>query len=390
MIKVYQIYNQQRSMFGGEENVINMIASLVSKNGGESKLIMKTSRGIEKSFIKKFCAFWGGIYNYPAYIEMRNLLKKDPPDVVHAHGVYPLFSPSVLVACREVNVPVVMTVHSHILTCPTWYHLCHGKICEQCVGGHEYQCILNNCRENILESLGYALRSIVARKFRLFHDNVSMIIVLTEFAKSKLLNAGFCEANIAVVNNAISIPAVAADPISGEYIAFAGRLSHEKGVDTLLAASSLIPHVPIRIAGDGPMVMELKRVAPKNVSFVGLLDSDSLNMFYKKSRFVVVPSKGFENLSIVAIEAMGHGLPVIAAKIGGLPEIIEDGVTGLLFEPSNPEDLARKMTVLWENPDLCREMGMAGREKAIRKYNKDDYYQKLISVYDKAIKMKHL
>ena len=122
---------------------------------------------------------------------MRRALAEDRPDIVHVHSVYPMFSPSVLVACRKANVPVVMTVHSDILTCPTWHHLYKGRVCEDCVGGHEYRCVLKNCRNNILESSAYALRSSVARRFRLFHDNVNVLIVMTLFAKEKLQHAGF-------------------------------------------------------------------------------------------------------------------------------------------------------------------------------------------------------
>ena len=115
--------------------------------------------------------------------------------------------------------------------------------------GHEYRCVLKNCRNNILESSAYALRSTVARRFRLFHDNVSVLIVLTPFAKAKLLQAGFREDQIAVVPNAASVTEAAADPSAGKYVAFAGRISPEKGIDSLLAAAAQMPDIPFKVAG---------------------------------------------------------------------------------------------------------------------------------------------
>jgi glycosyltransferase involved in cell wall biosynthesis len=278
-----------------------------------------------------------------------------------------------------------MTVHSHNLTCPTWYHLYQGRVCEDCVGGHEYRCVLKNCRQNILESAAYALRSSVARSFRLFHDNVSVLIALTPFAKAKLLRAGFREDQIAVVPNPAYVLETAADPSAGEYVAFAGRISPEKGIDTLLAAAAQMPDVAFKVAGDGPVFSEMKAKAPRNVEFVGQLKPEQLNQFYRRSRMLVVPSVWFEQFPMVVLEAMGRALPVIGSRIGGLPEIIEDGLTGSTFEPGNSGDLAKQVRRLWDDPQLCRRMGMAGRQKVQRQYTEYTYFQNLMAVYQAAI-----
>jgi glycosyltransferase involved in cell wall biosynthesis len=383
-VKVYQVYNEHRDRFGGEVMVVDATMRVLAQNGHEPRLVMKSSRVLENSIIKRMNAFWGGVYNIRVYHEIRRLLEGDRPDIVHVHGVYPMFSPSILVACRRAGVPVVMTVHSQILTCPTWYHLYKGSLCEDCVGGHEYRCVLKNCRNNILESTAYALRSSVARRFRLFHDNVSVLIVLTQFAKGKLLQAGFREDQIAVVPNPGSVRDTAADPSAGTYVAFAGRLSPEKGVDIFLAAAAQMPDVPFRVAGDGPLLSEMMARAPRNVEFLGRLGSDELHEFYGRSRLVVVPSVWFEQFPMVILEAMARGLPVIASRIGGLPEIVKEDVTGSLFEPGNPEDLVQQVRRLWEDPQLCNRMGSAGRQKVMREYTEDTYFHNLMAVYQKA------
>ncbi len=384
-MRVLQIYNEQRSRFGGEPAVIDATMRVLNQNGHETQLVKKSSRVLENSILRRANAFWSGIYNFSAYREMRRMIEKDRPDVVHVHSVYPMFSPSVLVACRRMNVPVVMTVHSHNLTCPTWYHLYKGRVCEDCVGGHEYRCVTKNCRSNLLESAAYALRSGVARRFRLFHDNVSVLIVLTPFAKAKLLQAGFREDQIAVVPNPASVREIATDPSTGEYVAFAGRISPEKGLDTLLAAAAQMPDVSFKVAGDGPAFLEMKSKASRNVEFVGRLGPEELNEFYNRSRMLVVPSLWFEQFPMVVLEAMGRGLPVIGSRIGGLPEIIEEGLTGSTFEPGNSGDLMRQVRRLWEDPGLCRRMGIAGRQKALREYTEDAYFHNLVAVYQSAI-----
>ena len=178
---------------------------------------------------------------------------------------------------------------------------------------------------------------------------------------------------------------MAVEPSTGDYAAYVGRISPEKGLDTILAAASLLPELNVQVAGEGQTRRTLAANAPQNVKFIGALSRERIASFYRQARFIVVPSKWFEMCPLVISEAMSHGLPVIASNIGGLPELVDDEVTGLLFEPGNPEDLADKMKRLWENPDLCRKMGQAGREKAIREYSEEIYYERLIGFYEKAV-----
>ncbi len=384
-MKVYQIYNEQRSRFGGEPAVVDATMRVLTQNGHQSRLIMKSSRGLENSFVKRMNAFWGGIYNVRVHHEIHRLLSEDRPDVVHVHSVYPMFSPSALVACRRAGVPVVMTVHSHNLTCPTWYHLYKGRTCEDCLGGHEYRCVLKNCRKNVFESFAYALRSNVARRFRLFHDNVSLLIALTPDAKARLMIAGFRDDQIAVVPNPTSIKKTSMDGPTGEYVAFAGRVSAEKGVDIFLTAAARMPDVPFKVAGDGPVLSEMIAKAPSNVEFLGRLAFEDLLTFYRKSRALVVPSLWFEPFGMVVVDAMALGVPVIASRIGGLPHVVEDRVTGLLFEPGNPEDLLQQLRRLWDDPQLCNRMGRAGHEKVMREFTEDAYFNNLMAVYQTAI-----
>jgi glycosyltransferase involved in cell wall biosynthesis len=383
-MKVWQIYNHYRSLVGGEELVVRNTIELLEKRSVYTKLLSRSSKTLEGHLAAKIRAFWSGIYSRSAYHEIRNLLRIERPDIVHAHNLYPLFSPSVLVACHKAGVPIVMTPHNYSLTCPNWAHLYEGQICERCVGGREYYCVLKNCRKNLFESIGYALRTAVARKLRFFHDNVTVFIALTHFAKGRLIDAGFAADRIFVLPNMVHTPDRPANPSEGKYIAYVGRIDPEKGIDTLLAAAH-ITGLPIYLAGAGGLKTQFEKTAPAGIKFLGPLDRGRLDSLYRNARFVVVPSKWFEMCPLVISEASSYGLPVIASRIGGLPELVVNGTTGLLIEPGNVDDLAHKMKRLWDDPTLCDQMGQAGREKMLKEHNEEVYFQELLSIYKKAI-----
>jgi glycosyltransferase involved in cell wall biosynthesis len=384
-VRLLQIYNQYRSLFGGEETVVQRIANLVEKNGGRAELIMRSSRGLDQSLRGKTRAFVSGVFNPIAARYVARVVDERRPDVAHVHNLYPLFSPSVLVALKRAGVPVVMTVHNHFHTCPRADHLLRGEICERCVGGHEFNCALMNCRGNALESAGYALRSWVARRFRLFLDNVSIVIALNLFAKKRLMSAGFDSRRVVVIPNMVEIPDEASDPGEGRSAVFSGRMSPEKGASTLLEAARMVPQIPVRLMGDGPALDQLRADAPKNATFLGQLPADRVALEYRKASFLVAPSQWYEGCPLVISEAMSHGVPVIASRIGGLPELVDDEVTGLLFEPGNAAELARHMDALWQDPDGRRRMGEQGRRKAVREYSESVFWDRLRTVYEVAM-----
>jgi glycosyltransferase involved in cell wall biosynthesis len=384
-MKVLQLYNQQRSLFGGEESVINVMRSVLERHGHRTSVSMRSSRGIEKSPIRKIAAGASGIFNLSAYYEMRKLAATEQPDVVHVHSVYPSFSPSVLMAFRRERVPTVLHVHSHILTCPNWYHLRKGKVCDLCFGGKEHWCLLTNCRGSVPESAAYALRSVIARRLKLFRNNTTLFVTVSQFLRERLIKAGFPENQIEVLPNAV--PSEKSELVSlggsGTYIGYSGRLSFEKGVDTLVEAARQCG-LPLKIAGDGPDMAELRRIAPSNVEFLGRLSGSDLNSFYERSRFLVMPSRSFEGFSMSVTEAMMKGKPVIASRIGALPELIKDGVNGLLVEVDNVGQFADRMSLLWANTQMCRQFGTAARSWAESFCNEELFYQRLMGIYDRA------
>jgi len=172
----------------------------------------------------------------------------------------------------------------------------------------------------------------------------------------------------------------------GTYIAYVGRISKEKGIDTLIRAVKS-NKLPLRLAGDYAQMPEVAHLQIENAKFVGRLNGGDLENFYRQARFTVIPSEFPELGPLVALESMSRGLPIIASRIGSNVELVEEGKTGLLFEPGNHEELAAKMNLLWQDKDLCRSMGTAAREKAIREHRPEAYYSLLMGAYQKAIEM---
>jgi glycosyltransferase involved in cell wall biosynthesis len=210
-----------------------------------------------------------------------------------------------------------------------------------------------------------------------------MFATLTEFQRKKLIREGYPAERIVVIPNMVTA-AMKEAPQNGAYVGFAGRISPEKGLQTLMDASLRLPDIPFRAAGDLDRMPDLPAQAPENFKFEGHLSKEALDDFYAGCRVFVLSSIWFETFGIVIAEAMLRGIPVICSRIGGLPEIVEDGVTGLLFEPGNADELADKIRYLWERPELCWKMGEAGRQKALRDYSPEKYYERLIALYEKA------
>jgi glycosyltransferase involved in cell wall biosynthesis len=214
---------------------------------------------------------------------------------------------------------------------------------------------------------------------------VTVFVVLSEFQKQRFANGGIPAERIEILPNTAQIPADGGDSGDGAYVAFVGRVSEEKGIREILSAAKRLPSVPFRVAGNTNAVPGIERHAPANVELTGFLTGAALHDFYKGTRILVSPSKWFEGFPNTIARAMAYGKPVVATRIGAIPEIVDDGVTGLLAEPGDSVDLAEKIEQLWERPALCDQMGAAGRRKAATAYSVERVYERLMEIYEKAV-----
>lgn len=377
------VYNRYRHRVHGEEVVVDTTMQLLRDRGVEVSLFVRSSEGLAESGWKKLAAGVASIYNPVCRRQLSAELTLQRPDVIHAHNLYPWISPSALIAAKRAGIPVVMTVHHYGLTCPVLTHFRDGQPCTECVTASELSCVRHNCRKSPVESGLYALRTAVARRMRWFLDHVAVFIALSEFSKRQLIDAGFPADRIAVRPNMMTMPVTGPGVTDGDYVAYAGRITDEKGVDLLCDAARLA-NLPLRIAGDGSARAALQRQHAGHAQFDGVLRDAALQAFYLNARCLVVPSRWWEVCPLVVLEAMSLGVPVIASRIGGLQEMIEDGVTGLLFEPGNCGDLVAKMRHLWNDPALRARLAVAARLRASEKYGAEPYFSSLMSIYSQA------
>lgn len=370
--------------FSGEENAVENIAKLLEAHGHRLSWLRRTSSKIGDSTVNKIQALFSGIYSFDARKEMSRILNGEQIDLIQVQNLYPFISPSVLPECRKRGIPVVMRCPNYRLFCPNGLHLTHGKVCDRCLGGKEWNCVLQNCEGNILKSTGYAARNATARITGMIRNNVTTFVVLSKFQKQRFINGGIPSDRIGILPNIAPLVQIPDNADVGETVSFVGRVSKEKGIDEFLAASRRLDHLLFTIVGSTEGMPCIRSEASSNVSIPGFLTGSALDDLFNTSRILVFPSKWFEGFPNVIAKAMAHRKPVIAARIGAIPEIVEDGVTGLLFEPGNATDLAEKIEYLWNQPDLCRKMGQAGLEKARREYSQENFYQRLINIYENA------
>jgi hypothetical protein len=189
--------------YGGEDKVVQNLTKLLKDKGHEICHFTRDSAEISNTLLGNVRAFFCGIYSWKSQNAVGRCIKEFKPDVVHIHNVYPLISPSVLEECHSSNIPVVMTLHNYRLICPNGFFLTKGQICEKCSSGREYWCVIQNCENNLLKSIGYALRNYIARKLRLFQDNVTIYICLTKFQQKRLIQEGFPAERIVVIPHMI-------------------------------------------------------------------------------------------------------------------------------------------------------------------------------------------
>lgn len=370
----------------GEEHAAEAIAGLLRANGHEVFWFKRSSGEIAGSFAGSIKAFLAGIHNPFAARELIKTLDEVKPDLVQVQNIYPLISPSIFKPLREWGIPVVMRCPNYRLFCPNGLYLAKGRICERCVGpGRELWCILKNCESSISKSTGYALRNAFARMTRSILNGVDMFIVQTEFQKQKFVERGIPVDRLGVVPGLCPTIQMHNGNRLGDLITFVGRVSEEKGIRDFLNAARQIPDVPFAVAGAYNGMPGIRDCAPSNVEWLGFLRTDELNDLYLRSRVVVIPSHWFEGFPNVAVQAMALARPVIAARLGALACIVDDKQTGLFFETGNVADLVEKIRSLWNRPELCRKIGQAGKEKALREYSPERYYRTLMAVYEKTV-----
>jgi glycosyltransferase involved in cell wall biosynthesis len=342
----------------------------------------------ESGLVEKARHITSFIYNRTAARQLDRLLSDERPDIAHIHLLFNSLSVSVLPVLKKHRIPVVMTAHDYRLICPAYLFTDgKGNVCERCRTGHYFNCIVHCCsKRRFFNSLILATDSYFRKYVLSPTDYIDRFIFVSKFARDKHIEFSSKYADKATVLSNFTSLQQTGMAAKDNYLLYIGRISEEKGIPALMAAMKLCPGVQLKIAGTGPLLESLKRQSPRNVEFTGFKSGDDLYDHIRRARFVVVPSEWYENNPMSVIESMTLGTPVIGSRIGGIPELIEEGVNGYLFEPRQAEQLRETIVKALSMHGeayaaMCREAQSFARDN----FGREAYYQKLMSLYNNVI-----
>jgi glycosyltransferase involved in cell wall biosynthesis len=329
------------------------------------------------------------IWNRESYRELRELIQRERPAVMHCTNTFPLISPSVYYAAKREGVPVVQSLHNYRLLCPNALFLRKGRPCESCLGkSFPLPAIIHGCyRDSRVASAGVATMVTFHRLMRTWTRVVDKYFVLTEFARGKYIQGGL-DADKMVIKPNFVHPDTGPGDGSGDYVIFVGRLSSEKGIDTLLTAWEQLPsNTRLKIVGDGPMAGRVSQAMNDDprIEWVGRRTKEEVDQLIHRASCLIIPSICYETFGRAIIEAYVHGVPVIASRHGAMAELVRHGETGLLFEAGNATKLREAVERTFRDPDKLQQMRRAARSEFERLYTADVNYELLIGTYKDVI-----
>jgi glycosyltransferase involved in cell wall biosynthesis len=206
----------------------------------------------------------------------------------------------------------------------------------------------------------------------------------SRFMAEMLVRSGIPRDSVHVIPNGVPVTEPRQSGPARDYVLFVGRLAPEKGIRTLLAASSKVPEIPFAFAGDGPLAEQVRSVGG-NVRYLGRLDSEGVSKALDRAAFTVVPSEWYENCPLALLESLAACRTAVVTDIGGLSEVVEEGSTGVSVAPKDPGRLAEAISELWGNPGRAAAMGEAARRAAETHYSLRTHIDRLMRVYKGAV-----
>lgn len=338
-------------------------------------------------FLRKAKALIRSLYSTDARDRFAKLLDDTQPDIVHLNNFRRHLTFSVVKEAHRRRIPIVFTAHDYDPICPNSLLLADGKICEACKGFRYYKAILRRCKEkSLLGTAAIALEGYFVL-IKGLYEMIDLIIAPSQFLRHKLIEFGFQASKIVHLPNFVN-PQDFSPSFKGDGFIYFGRLAVEKGIESLIKVASSLPDIRLTIAGDGPWKEEALKLISSlgcyNVRLTGRLPKEQLGEEIRKSMGVVLPSICYENFPYSVLEAFAYGKPVIATRIGGIPEMVSNGENGLLVEPGDWDDLRKSMDYLHNHPEIAEKMGMAARKTVETRYNAELHYERLMEVYKMA------
>ena len=315
------------------------------------------------------------IYSSEARKKLRLVLEDFQPDVCHLNNFNYQLTPSIILEIRKWSkrCKILYTAHDYQLVCPN--HMCRtvttNENCEKCLGGHFLNCTKGKCIHGSLAKSAIGTMEATFWKLKGVYKYIDSIICCSRFMKTKLDTYKVLSGKTVAMHNFVE-PVEKKDVKKQDYILYFGRFSQEKGIGTLIQVAKELPDVQFIFAGSGPLEEQVNGVA--NIKNVGFQRGEALEKLIREARFSIYPSEWYENCPFSVMESQMYGTPVVGANIGGIPELIEPGKTGLLFESGNAADLKEKIEKLWNDRDLLENMSQnctPDRFASLEKYTEE-------------------
>ena len=325
------------------------------------------------------------VYSLEARREIGRLIDDVRPDVVHAHNIYHHLTPAIFGAIQKKGVPAVMTVHDLKIGCPSKLMLAPDGVCEGCQGGKTWNAVQQRCLKGSLPLSAIAALETTLHSFLgSYKKNVDLFVLPSRFHMNKLIDWGLPAEKARYVPNAVDVSELVADFAPGERFVFVGRLSEEKGLLTFVKAVASAG-VKATIVGTGPQEGELRALVESSgadVEFAGYQTGDALFDIVRNAKALVLPSECYENAPVVLLEAYGVGTPVLGSDLGGIPELIQPGITGFLATAGDVDSFAEQLSAMAAlSTNELEEMGKAGRSFVEDRFSREHYLAGLLDVY---------
>ena len=384
-MKILLCHNHYQQL-GGEDLSFAAEAALLEREGHE--VVRHTVHNEDIVGMNRLQTACRTIWSRQSYRDVREIIRRGRPQVMHCTNSFPLLSPSIYYAARAEGVPVVQSLRNYRLLCPGAYFLRDGKVCEDCLGcSVAWSGIRHGCyRGSSLATTVVAAMSSVHRMLGTWGRAVDLYFTPSEFTREKFVTAGFPEHKIAVKPNFID-PDPGPGDGRGAFALFVGRLSPEKGVETLLSAwNRLGGTLPLKIVGEGPLSNLVRQAAAESpaIMFLGARPHKEVLELLGEARCLIMPSLWFETFGRTIIEAYSRGTPVIASRLGCMSELVNEGVTGSLFTPGDDVDLATTVRQFLAYGRFAEQWRAACRTEYLRHYTADANYRMLINLYRRA------
>jgi glycosyltransferase involved in cell wall biosynthesis len=388
-MKILVSHNFYRTT-SGEDLVIKEDIRILQKYGMDVLLYTRSNKEIAMfNFFEHVSFVPNTLYSLRSQKDIKKIVIRDHPSIAVVQNVFPLISPSIYYTLHELSVPIVQLVYNYRLICANAILYTQGQICERCVKGNHIHAVVYKCFKNSrpLSAL-YAATLAAHRHIGNWKSLISAYVTPDSFLKKKLVEGGFPRERIFSVLNPFDVETYSPSYSHKGYFVYFGRVVREKGIFTLLKAIQKVPESTLIVVGGGEAHQEAEEVARnlglRNVLFVGRKYGDELVAILRDALAIIVPTEWYDNSPLVIHQSFALGKPVIASNIDGIPEIVENGTDGLLFEPRNVDQLIECMRRLWMDENLRFELAINARAKAEKYFTAERRFKELMKVFDYA------